>query len=181
MTEPEDRPPGIESGQVTELALEGSPKDRNSAKVIEHTEAELRFQLNRAEARITRLEKDIRVAHSEADSARATGLDAGVRRVAEEVATPVAHLIVQLNLMFEDESTLTAEDLKDSARGLAEGFAKAGVHIDYHVGDSTTFDPAKHVAISGAVDHGTAVIIRSPGVSLESGEVLRKSTVELNP
>jgi uncharacterized membrane protein YccC len=138
----------------------------------------LEFDLNSARKQIGRLEQELDRARREADGARAASGIGAIDAIAEEIATPLAHLATQVALLRTGTGQLETSDLIATAERLVDSLSNGGIRLDGSVGDTAAFDPSAHLPLRGEFSPGHRVIIRSPAVIGPSGRIVRQAVVE---
>ena len=134
----------------------------------------LRLELAERDARVARLEADLR-RHQDAEaSLRAELARAGVERLLANLATPLVQLATQVELDAVDAASVLAV-----ARTLVRDLEDEGVAVAGPVSAVVPYDPDLHEPLDGnAPERGEAVVLRLAGLSYH-GTVLRRATVEL--
>ena len=113
----------------------------------------------------------------ELEHARRLGSAIALEGVAESIAAPLSHLVVQSQLA--KEGRFRAEDLSHTCQRLVGSLAEVGILVNPEVGDRVTFDPNLHQPINDSLRDGAECVVRSPGIRLASGRVIRRAGVEM--
>ena len=99
--------------------------------------------------------------------------------LAEGIAAPLTHLLVQARLALVDGSHVTAEQLHGTIRRLVEALADHGVLVFAEIGEEVAFDPNLHLPIGLSVPPvGARCVVKATGVKVSSGKVVRRAGVE---
>lgn len=135
-------------------------------------------QLEAAHQRIRELEAEVDRTRRDAGRLAAQRAGATLDELAEQIATSLAHLATQAELVRAGGSVLSAQDLATTATGLIRGLDRAGIRVDGAAGIAARFDPELHTPLGGPLRRDAPVLIRSPAVLSAGGRVVQKGTVE---
>lgn len=109
--------------------------------------------------------------------------DEALRSAADDlairVAEPLAFLAVQLHHVDAGSGAgLTMADLSSTGASLVKALEDSGVSCEGAPGHVATFDPDRHLAVTGTIETGRRVKILVPGVKSASGVIVRRAVVE---
>jgi molecular chaperone GrpE (heat shock protein) len=96
-----------------------------------------------------------------------------------ELSGPVAQVETQLYLSRDQGMSLSTSDVLTVSQRLVRILYTAGMEREGTIGQTVSFDPSRHMALSGQVtlQPGESVVVRSTGVKYQ-GKIIRKAGVE---
>lgn len=139
------------------------------------------LRLERAEKQraIEHMAQEIKRLREQQDEMIQITLHSQFEELYKEMAVPASQILTQSHLIEAQGKMVSAQDLLAVSRRMIRAMERHGVVFEYQVGETTRFDPAKHISLTPGqgIEPGHPVVVRFCGVTYK-GKMIQKAIVE---